>query len=54
MTDPELVYYFNTANRNSIPDYEIVYLPVAFPLREAVSENGEVFENMFEFTAFGR
>lgn len=38
MTEPELAYYFQTTDRNSVPtsDYEIVYLPATLPVREAI------------------
>lgn len=53
MTESELAYIFNTDEKRSVSEYEIVYLPV-FKIREAVGETEE--ENNFHcgFSAFGR
>ncbi|KAJ8935149.1 hypothetical protein NQ314_012967, partial [Rhamnusium bicolor] len=55
MTEPELAYYFQTADKSSIPDYEVVYLPVILPVREAIGLFGdEVEEIEYSFSAFQR
>ncbi|KAJ8925540.1 hypothetical protein NQ315_009380 [Exocentrus adspersus] len=53
MTEPELVYYFKTVDPSLIPDYEIVYLPVVLPVKEAIRVFGEEDEEIdYKFSAF--
>lgn len=55
MTDAELAYYFQTDNKDLIPDYEIVDLPVVLPVKEAVDFFGdEIEEIQYSFAAFQR
>lgn len=55
MTDAELNYYFQTDDRELIPDYEIVDLPVVLPVTEAVDIFGEEIEEIqYRFSAFER
>lgn len=55
MTEAELVYYFQTANKDFIPDYEVVDLPVVLPVTEAVNFFGdEIEEIQYSFSAFER
>lgn len=55
MTEPELAFYFQTADRSIIPDYEVVYLPVVLPVKEAVSIFGDEDEEIeYNFSAFQR
>lgn len=54
MTEPELAYYFQTADRTIIPEYEVVYLPVVFPVK-AISLFGDEDEEIeYNFSAFQR
>lgn len=53
MTESELAYIFNTDEKRSVSEYEIVYLPV-FKLREAVGEGEEENSVNYGFSAFGR
>lgn len=56
MTEAELAYYFETHDRDLIPDYEIVDLPVVLP-NEADDIFGDVdeFEEIqYSFSAFER
>lgn len=55
MTEPELAYYFQTADRSIIPDYEVVYLPIVLPVKEAISLFGDEDEEIdYNFSAFQR
>lgn len=55
MTEPELAYYFQTADRSIIPDYEVVYLPLVLPVKEAISLFGDEDEEIeYNFSAFQR
>lgn len=53
MTESELAYIFNTNDRHSVLEYEIVYLPV-FKIREAIGEDEEESSVRYGFSAFGR
>lgn len=55
MTDAELAYYFQTADKQSVSDYEVVDLPVVLPVVEAVDYFGDNIEEiMYSFSAFQR
>ncbi|XP_018574479.1 A disintegrin and metalloproteinase with thrombospondin motifs adt-2-like [Anoplophora glabripennis] len=55
MTEPELAYYFQTADRSIIPDYEVIYLPLVLPVKEASSVFGDEDEEIeYNFSAFQR
>lgn len=47
MSEPELVYYFNSPSKIDIPEYEVVYLPLIS------SDDTEQLKN-FDFSAFQR
>lgn len=53
MTDDELAYYFQTENRNLVPDYEVVYLPVVLHVKEALGQE-QMEEIEYNFSAFQR
>lgn len=56
MTEEELHFYFQTADRDNIPEYEIVELPIVLPIEQSMNEDGkdniEVFD--YSFYAFQR
>lgn len=55
MTEAELAYYFQTNDKDFIPDYEIVDLPVVLPVTEDVDAFGdEIEEIQYSFSAFER
>ncbi|CAH1116620.1 unnamed protein product [Phaedon cochleariae] len=55
MTEDELAYYFQTADENLIPEYELVDLPLVLPVKEALeSGGGDVEEIDYNFHAFQR
>lgn len=51
MNQPELALIFNAENVESVPEYEVVYLPI-LQNREALSADGEDMEVSYEFLAF--
>lgn len=55
MTEAEMAYYFQTADSNLIPEYELVELPLVLPVTEAVSSSGDNVEEIeYSFSAFQR
>lgn len=52
MLEPELAYYFDTVEKQSVPDYELVYLPQIEALVEDDSKENDAFQ--YDFAAFGR
>lgn len=55
MTEAELAYYFQTANKDLIPDYEVVDLPVVLPVTEVLDYLGDNVEEVdYSFLAFQR
>lgn len=55
MNEAELAYYFQTNDRELIPDYEVVDLPVVLPVTETVDFFGdEIEEIQYSFSAFER
>lgn len=52
MNEPELALIFNVENAESVPEYEVVYLPI-LQIREAFNqEEEEDLEVSYEFSAF--
>lgn len=55
MTDAELAYYFQTGDKHSVADYEVVDLPVVLSVVEAVDYFGDDIEEInYSFSAFER
>lgn len=55
MTEAELAYYFETHDRDLIPDYEIVDLPVVLPTEaDDIFGEDDIEEIQYSFSAFER
>ncbi|KAF7280146.1 hypothetical protein GWI33_006323 [Rhynchophorus ferrugineus] len=54
MTGPDLAYYFHTDDENSVPDYDIVFLPEDWPQQERFLDNEPGNELNYSFSAFER
>lgn len=55
MNEAELAYYFQTDDRDMIPDYEIVDLPMVLPVSDAKDLlGGDPEEIQYRFSVFDR
>ncbi|KAG5886065.1 hypothetical protein JTB14_009513 [Gonioctena quinquepunctata] len=55
MNEAELAYYFQTVDKDMIPDYEVVDLPLVLPVTESIDlAKGNVEEIDYSFLAFQR
>lgn len=57
MTGPELGFYFGSANRGDVPEYQIVYMPVLMARSAQRTEESDSVEDDpidYGFNAFGR
>lgn len=54
MNEPELAFYFQTSDASAVPDYELVYMPLVVPVREAIGEFEQPEEIDYSFSAFKR